>query len=512
MPPADTLTDDDAVAAVERWQADPVAFAREALGVTTLWWRQIEILESVRDNRTTHVPAGNGIGKDFTASVLVPWWMTDEDSIVVTTATTARQVEVILWNEIRTRIRKAVIPLGGVLAPAAASWKFPPNDKWFAIGLTASDPNGFAGFHGKRVLLIRDEAAGISPANWEASRACASGANDRILNIGNPICGPDHPFDVESSMPALPGKRKTIRVSTMETPNYVEGREVLPGVYGREFVDEMREIHGEDSVVFRARVGGIFPGGAADGLISLAEIALARQRDAAGVKSDDADVVRLGCDPAREGDDLTVIYAVRGCRAWEVARIAKGDGPTISAALVKAANDFRARSIAIDSTGGWGSAPIDYTRQAIARGEVAHDCALHEVNFGSKPSDPVKWKDRRTELWWRMRDWLKDRASFDPDRVIENELLAPKVFMWGTGHVLESKEDFKKRIRSQSRDNVGKSPDRADALALAISGHLGSPASVLTETTTAPRIEDRRRRLAGWSPRSGPSRVGSEDL
>ena len=485
-----------------RWQVDPVAFAREALGITTLWWRQIEILESVRDNRVTNVPAGNGIGKDFTASIIVPWWMvTQEDSMVVTTATTADQVEKILWGEIRARIQRARVRLGGELAPVAPEWKFPPNPKWYAIGKTSNNPNGFAGHHGVRVLLVRDEAAGISPANWEASRACASGANDRILNIGNPICGADHPFDVESKLKDEPGRRKTIVVSTMETPNYVEGREVLPGVYGREFVDEMREVHGENSVVFNARVKGLFPGSAADGFISLELIALARQRLDAGIGPEDGDVVRIGCDPARQGDDLTVIYAARGCRAWEVCTLSKADGPTIAAALVKAANDFHARSIALDSTGGWHTAPLDFLRLYMDQGQVAHDCQVFEVNFGSKPTDEVKWKDRRTELWWRMRDWLKTRAAFDADRVIETEMLAPKVFPWQQGFVMESKEDFKKRISRQSRDGIGKSPDRADALALAISGHMGvvsEPAAPAIPKATPPRV---RPGLEGFRPR-----------
>ena len=119
MPDA-ALTVAERIAARDRWFYDPVLFAKEALGITTLWWRQIEILESVRDNRVTNVPAGNGIGKDFTASIVVPWWETTlEDSMAVTTATTADQVEKILWGEIRARIAGAKAALGGTLSPIA---------------------------------------------------------------------------------------------------------------------------------------------------------------------------------------------------------------------------------------------------------------------------------------------------------------------------------------------------------------------------------------------------------
>jgi hypothetical protein len=49
---------------------------------------------------------------------------------------------------------------------------------------------------------------------------------------------------------------------------------------------------------------------------------------------------------------------------------------------------------------------------------------------------------------------------------------------------------------------VGTSPDRADALALAISGHLGSgAASQLVEGEASPRVDERKTALRGWSSR-----------
>ena len=461
---SDTLTASDARSALSKWRNDPVRFARDALGVTTLYDRQVEVMRSVVDTRETNVPAGHGTGKDFLASILVPWFLlTNEDAIVVTTASTAKQVEVVLWGEIRARIHAAKVNLGGELAPVAPSWRIAP--KWFALGLTASDASAFAGLHSRRVFLIRDEASGIDAPIWDAGDGLCAGDTDRMLNIGNPIAGPSHPFARACGRPDEPGVRRTIRMSSLETPNYVEGRDVLPGLAGRAFVAGWEAKYGKDSVVYGARVLGRFPGSAADGLISMEHLQLARDRragskDVPPMRPDPRAPVYLGCDPARYGDDLTVIYAVQGCHAWLIETLAKADSRRICSAVVGAARAHKARAVAVDSTGGYGAGPVDMLREEVARTPSMRDFRVVEVNFGAKATDPESHANRRTELWWGMRDWIRDVAAWDGDELIVEELLAARYKPHGTGIALEPKEDIKKRIE--------RSPDRADALALAI--------------------------------------------
>lgn len=459
-----TLTPADARAALSNWRNDPVRFAREVLGVTTLYDKQQEVMRSVVENRETNVPSGHSVGKDFLASILVPWFLlTNLDSIVVTTASTARQVETVLWGEVRARVAGAKVNLGGELAPVAPVWKIGP--KHYALGLTANDTAAFAGFHSRRVLVIRDEASGIDAPIWEGSQGCAAGDSDRILNIGNPTAGPSHPFAKGCALPDVPGVRKTIRMSSLETPNFIEGRDVLPGLAGRAFVEGWATKYGKDSAVYGARVLGRFPGSMADGLISFEHLQLARDRragskDAPPLRPDPRAPVYLGVDPARYGDDLTVIYAVQGCHAWLVETLAKADSRRICSAVLGAARAHQARGVAIDSTGGYGAGPFDMLREECAKTPSMAGVRLVEVNFGAKASDPESHANRRTELWWGMRDWIRDVAAWDGDELVVEELLAARYKPHGTGIALEPKEEIKKRIE--------RSPDRADALALAI--------------------------------------------
>src|SRR5512143_3565740 len=47
---------------LERWNRDPLAFLREALGGPEPWSRQLDVLEAVRAHRTTNVVTGHAVG------------------------------------------------------------------------------------------------------------------------------------------------------------------------------------------------------------------------------------------------------------------------------------------------------------------------------------------------------------------------------------------------------------------------------------------------------------------
>lgn len=72
------------------------------------------MLESIRDFVRTAVKACHAPGKSFTAAVAALWFLFSfRNAIVITTAPTWRQVEDVLWREIRGLHEAAPYPLGG---------------------------------------------------------------------------------------------------------------------------------------------------------------------------------------------------------------------------------------------------------------------------------------------------------------------------------------------------------------------------------------------------------------
>src|SRR5262249_41030959 len=57
----------------------------------------------------------------------------------------------------------------------------------FGLALTADRADAFQGFHCPNLLVILDEASGVSPVIWEAADGVAVSENNKILAIGNPL-------------------------------------------------------------------------------------------------------------------------------------------------------------------------------------------------------------------------------------------------------------------------------------------------------------------------------------
>jgi hypothetical protein len=81
-------------------QLNPDKFI-ELVGIKP-WSGMNWIMESIRDNQRTSVRACHGMSKTVTAAVAAVWFLNlYNNSIVITTAPTNRQVESLLWKEIR---------------------------------------------------------------------------------------------------------------------------------------------------------------------------------------------------------------------------------------------------------------------------------------------------------------------------------------------------------------------------------------------------------------------------
>lgn len=466
-------------ALVKKWKADPVAYIKDVFGVDLLggpWARegqrayQAEIAMSIVENQQTYVVTGNGVGKDFILGRMVPWWVSTRQGIAITTAPKDEQVRKILWGEIRSAVARSTVPFGGDLKPAAPYWTFGP--KWYATGLVAKDENSFQGFHGAEVFVVGDEAAGIPEFIWPAMFGCAVGANDRFALIGNPTCSPVHPFAKGAMAKDVPGKKLTIRVKGTETPNYTSGEELIPGLQTVQGVERIVSKYGRTSAITNARVHAQFPSAGSDSVIGYEHIGPARERWARGVRGEPDAACRAGGDVARYGDDMTAFAWMRGCEAHAAMEDAKGQlsQPAVEAFFGRRCREIGAASISIDG-GAMGAGPIDYLRENRARYELHRSFGVYEVLFGARAHDDQEFADRRTEMWWRLREWLETEGSMDPDEDLEEELMAPTYSYVGRRLKMEKKEDTKARL--------GRSPDRADALALAVAGHIGQPLTLL---------------------------------
>lgn len=192
-----------------------------------------------------------------------------------------------------------------------------------------------------------------------------------------------------------------------------------------------------------------FSAAGADQLISLTDAETAAHRVMSPVLDDVAPRI-LGVDPARFGDDRSVIFSRQGLASMAPQVFRGIDNMDLAGRVAARIVEWRPDAVFIDA--GAGAGVIDRLRQ------LGHD--VIEVNFGGKAIDP-RYGNKRAEMWHEMADWLRAGGAIPNDNALKLELATPTYrFDAANRIILESKDDIKKRLPDAG------SPDLADALAL----------------------------------------------
>lgn len=444
----------------DKWAADPVGWIQERLG-EHVWSKQVQILESIRDNRYTAVPSAHSTGKSHIGSRAVAWW---EDShpvdevFAITTAPSSVQVKAILWRYIKAARRKGDLP-GYITESEIPEWKI--DGRLVAYGRKPQDlsnaeeaATAFQGIHARYVLVVVDEAGGVPKWLWDAVDSLVTSPTNRVLAIGNPddpashferICQPGSGWNV-------------IPISAYDTPAFtgeVVPQEMSDVLVSEEWVEERKKRWGEGSSLFISKVLGQFPELTDDTLIAPSLINKARyETDLSGpaVKT----FGQYGCDIARLGADETCIYRNRaGFVRLEYSRYKQDTMKTagwIASTLRKHANLSVKAWIDVI---GIGAGVYDRLKE--------QGLPVHPFSSSEKPHRRERFKNRRAEAYWHMRTMFEEGAiDIDPDDDdLAAELGGIKWWHDSSGRiVIESKEDMAKRGLH--------SPNRADAVMMSL--------------------------------------------
>ena len=161
--------------------------------------------------------------------------------------------------------------------------------------------------------------------------------------------------------------------------------------------------------------------------------------------------VVLGIDPARFGDDRSVVFRRQGKQGFKPIVYRGIDNMDLAARVANLIEEHNPDAVFCDA--GAGSGVIDRLRQ------LSYD--VIEIPFGGKATKPEQYINRRTEMWWLMKEWIEMGGAIPNDTALKQELATPIYWYDNVGRkVLESKDQIKKRLQGAG------SPDLADALAL----------------------------------------------
>jgi phage terminase large subunit len=460
----------------------------------SFWSKQEEIILSVRDNRYTTVRACHDVGKTYIASRTALWFLySHPQSIVVTTAPTMRQVENLLWRELRAAHEASRQPLGG--EPLKTRLDIAPD--WYAIGASSGDPDKLQGFHAASgdILIIIDEAAGVNEDAFEAIEGMMTSEKARMLMIGNPTSDSGS-FRASHHSWTYANK---IHISVFDTPNFVENgiknvddlREakldkvdiVSPYLVSPRWAQEKIDTWGIDSPMFQARVLGNFPSQSVNTIIPLNYLELAYEKERVEKIKAKGGPLRIGVDPARFGNDETVITPRYGGYIPKQEIHSKEDTQATAGRVLQYRSP-RPVFIGIDVDGLGGGVYDKLNDEKI-------DGIAEIYNNGKALPDAtgLTFANLASQLWWRAREmFIAGELAIPKDDKLIMQLSTRRYKFTGRGLTVESKDDWKARFK-------GKSPDRADSLIYSLADILSTEreARASTGRDTSSKIKDRMR-------------------
>jgi len=397
------------------------------------------------------IASGRGIGKSAFVAMVVIWFIScipGGSSII--SANTDSQLTSKTFGEIGKwltlaingfffdRTQKKITPTEWFASQLRQALQV-DSGKYYAEGVlwNPDNPDAFAGEHSSiGMLLIFDEASGIPQPIYNVSDGFFTDLTlyRFWLIFSNPRKNTGPFFECFHS------QRNYWNTRQIDSRT-VEGLDTA--VY-----DEIIAKHGEDSDAARVEVKGMFPSQGDHQFISRSIVIDAQQRELD--RYDDHAALVMGVDPARFGDDSTVIRFRRGrdARSYPITELKGADNMKVANIVADLIDKFSPDGVFIDS--GAGAGIIDRLKE---RGYKTH-----EVGFGTESKDPT-YADHRTEIWAKMRDWLPG-AMIDLAPTLLDDLTGPEYEFTGRNDAikLESKDKMKKRGLA--------SPNHADALAI----------------------------------------------
>jgi hypothetical protein len=441
-----------------RFSDDPNAWVANVVK-EHLWSKQREINESVVKHRYTAVRSAHDTGKSFDLARLAGWWIdVKPDPFVVTTAPTWKQVNSILWREMRKAHRKG--KLRGRIN-LDAEW-YMGSDELVAFGRKPADYDqaAFQGIHALNVLVLIDEACGVPQSIFEAADSLATNRRARVVAIGNP----DDPASYFAKVCAPGSGWNSIKISAFDTPAFTDEEvpdELYDYLVSQEWITERERRWGKGSPIYTSKVLGEFPDISDTTLLPPGLIRQAQERETV---LNPHSMPRYGGDIARYGDGETVIAEAIDGRV----RVKK---VTYQQGLMQTAGFFIIflREQGIRAEGATFNIDVVGLGGGVYDRLIEQDIPVTPYHGGETPAQPELFLNKRAEDYWYLRI-LAERGDLDLPTDEEDDVLIAQLgsIKWSptsNGKIkIESKEDMRARGLP--------SPDRADAVAMACSQGL----------------------------------------
>ena len=429
-----------------------------------LWRKQKAIAQSTFYYPRTTVRSCQSSGKTYEAAGIVLAFLYNyPPATVFTTAPTNRQVEDILWREIHVAFSGSRMALEGNLTRRQLD--IDQDAKWFAVGFATDQPERMLGYHNVNVLVVGDDAAGLTPEIYRAMENPLSAGNTHELLLSNPTQSVGNFRDTFSSKlynkfhisaygtPNLEAFGITeADIASGEWVNKQAGQELpFPSLISPAKVAETYHEYGPGSYIYTVFILGNFPEAGVNNLFRIDQIEAAMAREIERqVFEKNMKVAAL--DVARYGDDESSFVIRQGDKVLDTFEWAHQDSVYTAGRAARLIKENKPARTYVDVVG-LGAGVFD-----ILRNELGTEYKVVEYDSGKDALDKERYVNRRAEGYFDLSKKLVDADLDLPESDKLKAQLADIRYTYDKkGRLqIESKEDAKSR--------GSKSPDVADAV------------------------------------------------
>ncbi len=480
-------------------------YAYDFFGVN-FWQKQKEIADALKHKNFVCVRSAHSTGKSYLLGILINFYFdTVYPLIGIGTAPTKALVSSVMFSYAR-QFRNQNLKILGDYWAGPVTPKLTTSEGHYFEGIVTSDPTSVQGRHGENVVLLLDEAVGISPEMFESLESLMVGDYDKVLAIYNPTDPSAYVAQLEKS-----AGWHTITMSAYDHPNVwtgverlAEGRKAtdtlpFPGAINLNRFEQLlkqwsfridksdynpaRDIILPSSMLARdleyyrpgpiasARLLGRWPETSMNAIFTDFVVDNAMYNI---LKTDFDEPITIGVDVARFGSDFSAFCVRQGGKILELFEVNGLDTVAVTGKAIELCRKYSERYEVPAQA-------IDIAVDVIGLGAGVYDNLMdagynaYEVNVSERAWNAESYGNLRSELWFEVYNMflsgqislgnINSTTIFD----LKKQLVAPLFTYDRVGRrQIEPKDDTKKRLE--------RSPDLADAVMLAF--------AVNTEFTT----------------------------
>jgi hypothetical protein len=394
--------------------------------------------------------SGTTTGKTTIASLIALWFLTTHiEAKVICTAPTGHQLEDLLFAEMESWIRQIKVPfIKDAIMTIKGKIYIKGHRDWFIVARTipkdAKDKLGdvLSGFHAPHLLFIIDESAGVPDAVFSGIEGSMIQKNVYCLLVGNPTRAHGYFYDTHNKNRAQ-WFRATL--SSMRSP-----------FVNLDWVDRMRDLHGEDSDWYKTKILGDFPSGEGQVVASYDQLLASFNRWTEFDLSTIAMTTKVaGLDPGAGKADNSILTFRQGAYVHKPIRIKHKDTNDLVTKVTNLCRSEGVRELYAEYNG-IGIAIYDQLKKKAG-------FKTYKVVPNARPNDPQAYRNIRAELYSQLSDSFDLLAIPHQDRYIQE---LPETSFRPDVEPIQVIDKVKLKSR------LGFSPDYSDSLMLSTYRHF----------------------------------------